>query len=151
MSKEAEDLLKAEHAVQELLSELKGLKDQIDGYANARESLNQVSRKLGEMVERTQTLTEGTHDAITVLKKIGTPQILSAIQNLNNDLKESANQIDRSIKEQANQIDKSLKDQAIEAEILANKLNSKISTCVFITSCSLLTVIIILILPFIRF
>jgi ElaB/YqjD/DUF883 family membrane-anchored ribosome-binding protein len=140
MSKEAHDLLEAENAVQELLSELKGLKGQIEGYANARESLNQVSRKLGEMVERTQTLAEETHDAITVLTKIGTPQILSAIQGLNNDLKDLANDIDNS-----------LKNQAIEAEILANKLNSKISTCIYISSFSLLIVIVIFVLPFIGF
>ena len=137
MSKEADDLLEAEKAIQELLSELKELKDQIEGYAGAREALDQVSRKLGQMVEKTQTLTEATHGAITVLMKIGTPEILSSIKVLNNELREFSNRINES-----------LKNETIEAVNRTDKLNSKISTSIFISSCSLVIVILILALPF---
>lgn len=138
MSKEADDLLEAEKAIQELLSELKELKDQIEGYADAREALNQVSRKLGEMVEKTQTLTEATHGAITVLLKIGTPEILSSIKVLNNELREFSNRINES-----------LKNETIESANRTKKLNIKISTSIFISCCSLVIVILILALPFI--
>ena len=138
MSKEANDLLEAEMAVQELLIELKELKDQIEGYADAREALNQVSRKLSDMVEKTQTLSEHSHAAISVLKKIGTPEILDSINQLNNE-----------IKEQSNKINDSLIKNVIENQKRSEKLNNKISTSIIISSFSLIISLIILLLPFI--
>ena len=133
MSKEVDELLEAEEAVQELLSELEELKRQISGYGDAREALNHVSRKLGELVEQTQTLSEGTHSAITVLTKIGTPEILNAIQELASSLNFLAVQIDQS-----------LKQQAIESENRIRQLNSKINTNIFISSCSLIVTVAII-------
>ena len=133
MSKEADELLEAEEAVQELLSELEELKRQINGYGDARDALNHVSRKLGELVQQTQTLSEGTHSAITVLTKIGTPEILNAIQELTSSLKFLAVQIDQS-----------LKQQTIESENRIKQLNSKINTNIFISSCSLIVTVAII-------
>ena len=133
MSKEADELLEAEEAVQELLSELEELKRQIGGYGDARDALNHVSQKLGELVQQTQTLSEGTHSAIKVLTKIGTPEILNAIQELTSSLKFLAVQIDQS-----------LKQQAIESENRIKQLNSKINTNIFISSCSLIVTVAII-------
>jgi ElaB/YqjD/DUF883 family membrane-anchored ribosome-binding protein len=133
MSKESDELLEAEQAVQELLSELEKLKRQIGGYSDAREALNHVSQKLGELIQQTQTLTEGTHRAITVLTKIGTPEILNAIKELA-----------MSLTSLAVQIDQSLKKQAIEAENRIKQLNSKINANIFISSCSLIVTVAII-------
>ena len=134
MSKEADELLAAEEAVQELLSELEKLKHQIGGYGAAKDSLNHVSLKLGELVQQTQKLSEATLIAITVLTKIGTPEILNSIKNINNDVINLSNRIDQLIK-----------NQGANADKRANLLNSKVTISILISGLGLIGVIAILI------
>jgi cell division septum initiation protein DivIVA len=88
MANEAEELLAAEQAVQQLLKELEELKKQIGGYDQARQSLDAVRLTLQTMVERTQTLSEKTHLAITVLSKIGTPEIIARVDGVKTAIKD---------------------------------------------------------------
>lgn len=112
MANEAEELLAAEQAVQQLLKELEELKKQIGGYDQARQNLEGVRLTLQTMVERTQTLTEKTHLAITVLSKIGTPEIIARVDG-----------VKTAIKDLGVQFNEAYKLQATAAEEQAKKLN----------------------------
>jgi hypothetical protein len=79
MASEADDLLSAEQAVQNLLKELQALKKQVGDYDSARQSLDTARQSLDGLVQQTAALAEKTHSAITTLSKIGTPEILARV------------------------------------------------------------------------
>jgi hypothetical protein len=82
MANEADNLLKAEQAVQDVLKQLEALKKQVGGYETAKQSLEEVRRTLDRLIEKTSTLAEQTHIATATLGKIGTPEILSRADGL---------------------------------------------------------------------
>ncbi len=77
MANDADDLLKAEQAVQDVLKELQALKRQVGGYETAKQSLEDIRQTLNGLIEKTSALAEQTHTATTALGKIGTPEILA--------------------------------------------------------------------------
>ena len=82
MSTDADELLKAEQAVQELLKELQNLKGEIGGYETARKSLTETQAALADLVTRISALTERTQAVAESLRTIGTPEILSRISRV---------------------------------------------------------------------
>jgi hypothetical protein len=78
----SEQLLSAEQAVQELLGKLQDLRGQVEGYSQARESLTETQRGLGNLVSQTRELADQTLSATKALKEVGTPEILVKISEL---------------------------------------------------------------------
>jgi uncharacterized phage infection (PIP) family protein YhgE len=78
----SEQLLSAEQAVQELLGKLQDLRGQVEGYSQARESLTETQRGLGNLVSQTRELADQTLSATKALKEVGTPEILAKISEL---------------------------------------------------------------------
>lgn len=79
MAGDAEQLLKAEQAVQQLVKELEKLMGEVGGYATATKTLEDVRKSLQELIGRTSELAQQAHSAIAALIKIGTPEILARI------------------------------------------------------------------------
>ncbi|MCY2926281.1 MAG: hypothetical protein NT031_12725 [Planctomycetota bacterium] len=77
-----ETLLAAEEAVQNVLTSLNQLRQEIEGYATAKESLEKVRDVLATMAAKTDRLAEETHSVIDTMGKIGTPEILGRVGEL---------------------------------------------------------------------
>ncbi len=82
MSVDKERLLNAEEAVHELLGQLKKLRTEIEGYSRAKTSLEEVRTQIGVLAGRHALLAENTEKVVAVLSKIGTPQILAQLTEL---------------------------------------------------------------------
>jgi DNA repair exonuclease SbcCD ATPase subunit len=82
MANDANDLLQAEQAVQDVLKELEALKRQVGGYDTAKQSLEGVRQALESLIAKTSALAEQTHTVTTTLGKIGTPELLSRAESL---------------------------------------------------------------------
>lgn len=82
MANDANDLLQAEQAVQDVLKELEALKCQVGGYDTAKQSLESVRQALESLISKTSALAEQTHAATITLGKIGTPELLSRTESL---------------------------------------------------------------------
>jgi DNA repair exonuclease SbcCD ATPase subunit len=98
MNNEVDELLNAEQAIQDLLKELRVLKQQVGGYENATKSLDEVRNSLDKLVEKTSTLAEKTHSAVTVLAKIGTPEIIARTESLKLEVVELSNESGKKLK-----------------------------------------------------
>src|SRR5690349_13330525 len=95
MTKEVDDLLTAEQAVQDLLKELQSLKTQVGGYETARKALDAVRASLERFVDETIDLAGKTHVATATLEKIGTPEILTRIEAVKAEISELSAQSTR--------------------------------------------------------
>jgi DNA repair exonuclease SbcCD ATPase subunit len=82
MANDADDLLQAEQAVQDVLKELETLKRQVGGYDTARQSLEGVRQALENLIAKTSALAEQTYAVTATLGKIGTPELLSRAESL---------------------------------------------------------------------
>jgi cell division septum initiation protein DivIVA len=82
MANDADDLLQAEQAVQDVLKELEALKRQVSGYDTAKQSLEGVRQALDSLIAKTSALAEQTHAVTATLSKIGTPELLSRAESL---------------------------------------------------------------------
>jgi cell division septum initiation protein DivIVA len=82
MANDADDLLQAEQAVQDVLKELGDLKRQVGGYDTAKQSLEGVRQALEGLIAKTSALAEQTYAATATLGKIGTPELLSRAESL---------------------------------------------------------------------
>lgn len=157
MSNEAQQLLSAEQVIQELLLELGSLKAQIGGYDTARQSLQQTQGVLSDLVVKTSTLAEQTHEATLMLGKVGTPEIILRIDggqasikefadlgfnNVNGNLKKAAefqvNKIHAIIKEATELVQGSLRDSALVADRHAEEIIKMQKKCSLLMRATLL-------------
>jgi hypothetical protein len=76
MAEEAQQLLAAEEAVQELLTNLKVLKSEIDHYSEAKSSLADTRDAVVNLAAELSGLTGRAAGIIETIGEVGTPEIL---------------------------------------------------------------------------
>ena len=86
MADPAEELLAAEEAVQELLGTLKELRKEIGQYGEAKQSLADTHREIAVLSASLEHLARRGSEILKALGKIGTPEILAKIAELNESL-----------------------------------------------------------------
>lgn len=82
MDDHTNNLLNAEAAVEALHEELRKLAGEVGSYANASSNLDQAQQQLKALVEKHAQLTEQAKGVITKLAEIGTPELMSALEQL---------------------------------------------------------------------
>jgi len=82
MADEAQRLLAAEQAVQELLANLVRLRGEIEGYSHAKASLENARQEVAGLAGGLSKLVAGAGGVIGALGRLGTPEILSGIEGL---------------------------------------------------------------------
>ena len=87
MSDHTDRFLEAEQMAQGLLQALQQLRDETVSYKNSTEQLNEVRDRLSSFIEKTERISQDTHELIKVLKEIGGPEILDGIGVVSNDVK----------------------------------------------------------------
>ena len=129
----SESLLSAEQAIRDLLGKLQDFKDQTEGYSAARDSLQNTSKSLNDLIDNTSTLSEKALDATVALKEIGTPEILAKVAELATGIQEAVQVIRASATSISNQgekigeIEQSLKQVQEQNEHRAQKIQEDIA------------------------
>ena len=82
MASEAEKLLQAEQAVQELLNNVGELKREIENYAQASASLSEARDHLSRLTSSIDDLVRKSTQIIETLGRLGTPEILSKVEEV---------------------------------------------------------------------
>ena len=82
MTDEAEHLLDAEAAVQELLQDLVRLQSEVESYSTAAKSLGEAKDGLNELVSTVGDLAGRSLSVVDTLGKVGTPEIIGKIEGL---------------------------------------------------------------------
>ena len=108
MMDEAERLLDAEAAVQELLQDLVRLKDEVDSYSTASKCLDEAKDGLNGLVSRVGDLAAGAVGIIDTLGKIGTPEIIGKIDGLVESLSERLDDMQADLTQSTDRITKSV-------------------------------------------
>jgi hypothetical protein len=93
MASEVDELLGAEEAVQQVLSELEALKAQVGHYSSAKQSLQTATDGLRSLIDKTSLLAEKAQNTIVELGKIGTPEILARISEAKQAVADSSSQV----------------------------------------------------------
>jgi lysozyme family protein len=86
MPTEVESFLRAEDAVNALLLNVDQLKTEVEGYARAKTSLEDVRSQLSNVIRSLGSIAEQTVAVVQAMEKVGTPQILhemAALTTLN--------------------------------------------------------------------
>lgn len=97
MAEEAEQLLAAEEAVQELLTSLRALKSEIEHYSEAKSSLTNTRDVVVNLATELSELTRRTAGIIEIIGKVGTPEILARLESICSSIKVAGESI-RSLK-----------------------------------------------------
>jgi len=63
------------------------LRDETVAYKNSTGQLNDVRDRLSSFIDKTERISQDTHELIKVLKEIGGPEILGAIGSVSDDVK----------------------------------------------------------------
>jgi uncharacterized phage infection (PIP) family protein YhgE len=106
MSAETEGFLDAERAVNQLLTDLERLKGEVEGYANAKQTLETTRTQVDDVLRKLSQLAERSHDVIEALGKVGTSEILQQIDALrlaNSGLTQSSIQLAKDVQESQTQ------------------------------------------------
>lgn len=82
MPEEKEEFLKAEQMAHDLLQSLTQLKGEAVSYRTSTDELDKVRVKLVDHIDAVQVLAKDTQELISILLKIGGPEILRAIKEL---------------------------------------------------------------------
>jgi hypothetical protein len=82
MAEEAQQLLAAEEAVQELLTNLKVLKSEIDHYSEAKSSLADTRDAVVNLAAELSGLTGRAAGIIETIGEVGTPEILVRLESM---------------------------------------------------------------------
>lgn len=82
MGNEAEQLLAAEEAVQELLAHLTELSREMEGYSRAKSSLEDAREAVASLATDLKELTHCAAGIIETLGKVGTPEILARLESI---------------------------------------------------------------------
>lgn len=94
---EIDELLRAEEAIQQLLSELEALKAQVGHYSAAKQSLQDATESLRSLVDKTSVVAERAHNTFTELGRIGTPEILAQIGDTKQSVASSSTEVKQAI------------------------------------------------------
>jgi len=81
MATDNNDFLEAEEAVNDLLENVQRLKNEIEGYGAAKETLLEVREQLGEITQSIGDIAKTAASVIQTLQSIGTAEILKEIAN----------------------------------------------------------------------
>jgi len=82
MASETQSFLDAEESVNQLLKNLKKIKAEIEGYKNAKESLEAAASQVVQLASALNGTAELTTDVVKKLGEIGTPEIMDAVNRL---------------------------------------------------------------------
>ena len=82
MASETQSFLDAEESVNQLLKNLKKIKTEIEGYKNAKESLEAAATQVVQLASTLNGTAELTADVVKKLGEIGTPEIMAAVDRL---------------------------------------------------------------------
>lgn len=102
MPVETDGFLSAEQAVQALLTELERLKEEVEGYSLAKETLESTQVQVGDLAGKLSLLTERSRDIFEGLAKIGTTEILrqiEALRTVNTGLAQSSSQLTKDVQD----------------------------------------------------
>jgi ABC-type transporter Mla subunit MlaD len=79
---DTENFVEVEQTIHELLEGLQQLKQEVEGYDRAKNTLEDVGTRVAELASRLSGLAENTHSIIDAIRRIGTPEILAQIKVL---------------------------------------------------------------------
>jgi hypothetical protein len=82
MAEEAQQFLAAEEAVQELLTNLKALKSEIDHYSEAKSSLADTRDSVVNLAAKLSELTGRAAGIIETIGQVGAPEILARLESM---------------------------------------------------------------------
>jgi hypothetical protein len=112
MATEAEQLLSAEQAVQDLLSKLEHLRRETESYSEAGAALAETRAEVAQLVSQLRALTEQTSEVLKVLGEVGTPEILVRLASAEERLCKSFKQGNAELVQVQKQIGKAILDGA---------------------------------------
>ena len=95
----AQKFLQVEEEVNLLMDQLTQLKQEVEHYSSARESLQDTARQLGETLEKVSALVEGTQNVVAALRDIGTAQILDELASIKTNLDERMSHFNEKLEE----------------------------------------------------
>lgn len=95
MSDINEKFLQAEESAQKLLHALSELKNETVSYKTSTKELEVVRRDLIGFVENSRMIVKDTHEVVSLLKRIGGPELHAAIDSISKTLQD---QIDKNTK-----------------------------------------------------
>lgn len=81
-----EEFLRAEDEAYRLVDELEKLKKEVESYSTARESLEKTQQSLNQLTAKIGDLAARSAVVIETVSKIGTPEILARLEQLNGSL-----------------------------------------------------------------
>ena len=90
MPDETNALLDAEQVIQDLLINLQRLKQEVEGYSQAKLTLTQVQEQLNSFTAELGQLASQFRVVVDVLSKIGTPEILTQVEAVRSAVSQSA-------------------------------------------------------------
>ena len=82
MAENTQKFLDAEESAEKLMEALQRLHDEATNYHNSAEELDTVRNNLVGLIEATQEVSRGTHEAVQTLMSIGGPEILAQLDTL---------------------------------------------------------------------
>ncbi len=91
MDREVENFLQAEETALKIVETLKKLKEEASSYQAATDELELVRQKLAYFIESTEKLAKESHGIINMLSKIGVPEIINKLEELENRLNNGFN------------------------------------------------------------
>jgi hypothetical protein len=84
MERDVQKFLDAEETAEQLVQTLKQLYTEVTSYQTATKELEVVRQRLVGLIESTEKLANGSHEVVGILMKIGGPEILNRLEDLQN-------------------------------------------------------------------